>query len=129
MHDLSISQECIRLIYHRVRIHPMNNLNRAVGPANSSARAVMLVTVMVLASLGPILSSPVVSAHETANGNIWPMEGSEDTGWVLLNATGADAVNGTQASADWMLNFAPGAILGNVSMGYRAYIQEFLFHC
>ena len=119
MHDLSISQECIRLIYHRVRIHPMNNLNRAVGPANSSARAVMLVTVMVLASLGPILSSPVVSAHETANGNIWPMEGSEDTGWVLLNATGADAVNGTQASADWMLNFAPGAILGNVSMEIR----------
>ena len=94
----------------------MNKLNRAVGPANAGARALLLVTVMLLASLGPILYAPSVSAHETANSTIWPKEGTEDTGWVQLNATGADPFNGTQASADWMLNFAPGAILENVSM-------------
>ena len=98
----------------------MNNPLRAVGPAKSSARAVMLVTVMLLASLGPILTSPVASAHEGTSGIIWPMEGSEDSGWVLLNATGANAINGTQASAEWMLNFAPGAILENVTMELRA---------
>ena len=97
----------------------MKVLNRAVGPANSSARAIGLVTVMLLASLGPILTAPVASAHEGTNGTIWPMEGSEDTGWVLLNATGADAINGTQATTDWMLNFAPGATLENVSMEIR----------
>ena len=97
----------------------MNNLNRAVGPAKSSARAMLLVTVMLLASLGPILSSPVVSAHEGVNSVTWPMEGSEDTGWVLLNATGANPINGTQASDEWKLNFAPGAILENVSMEIR----------
>ena len=85
----------------------MNKLNRAVGPAKSGARAVMLVTVMLLASLGPILSSPVVSAHDGINSVTWPMEGSEDTGWVLLNATGANPINGTQASDEWKLNFAP----------------------
>ena len=97
----------------------MNNRDRAVGPAKSSVRAVMLVTIMLLASLGPILSAPLVGAHEGVNGIIWPKEGAEDTGWVLLNTTGANAINGTQASADWMLNFAPGAILENVSMEIR----------
>ena len=97
----------------------MNNLNRAVGPASAGARAILLVTVMLLASLGPILSSPLVSAHDTGNSTIWPKEGSEDTGWVLLNATGANAINGSQATADWMLNFAPGAVLENVSMEVR----------
>ena len=48
----------------------MNNPLRAVGPAKSSARAVMLVTVMLLASLGPILTSPVASAHEGTSGTV-----------------------------------------------------------
>ena len=94
----------------------MTESHRAVGPANSSAKAVNLVLIMILASLGPILYSPTVSAHDGPNSVIWPMGGDEDTGWVLLNATGADPANGTQASTDWTLEFAPGAILGNVSM-------------
>ena len=94
----------------------MTKSNRAVGPAKISAKAVNLVMIMILASLGPIFHSPTVSAHDGPNSVIWPMEGDEDTGWVLLNATGADPANGTQASADWTLEFAPGAILGNVSM-------------
>ena len=97
----------------------MNKLNRAVGPAKSNFKVVMLVTVMLLASLGPILSSPVVSAHDGISSVTWPMEGSEDTGWVLLNATGANPINGTQASDEWKLNFAPGAILENASMEIR----------
>ena len=79
----------------------MTESNRAIGPANSSIKAVNLVIIMILASVGPILSSPTVSAHDGPNSVIWPMEGQEDTGWVLLNATGADPANGTQASTDW----------------------------
>ena len=90
----------------------MTKSNRAVGPAKISAKAVNLVMIMILASLGPMFYSPTVSAHDGPNSVIWPMEGDEDTGWVLLNATGADPANGTQASADWTLEFAPGAILG-----------------
>jgi len=97
----------------------MDRHSRAVGPVKSKDKAVMLVAVMLLASLGPILYSPSVNAHEGPNNVIWPMDGAEDTGWVLLNATGADTINGTQASADWVLEFAPGAILGNVSMDIR----------
>ena len=97
----------------------MNNLNRTFGSASAGTRAIALVTVMLLASLGPILSAPLVSAHENGNGTIWPKTGSEDTGWVLLNATGADAASGSKASADWMLSFAPGATLENVSMEIR----------
>ena len=33
------------------------------------------------------------------------MSGSEDTGWVRLNATSADGIQ--PASADWNLTFAP----------------------
>ena len=97
----------------------MNNPNRAVGPAKAAYRASLLVLVMLMASMGPILTSPVVSAHEGNNTTIWPMSGSEDTGWVLLNATGADSLNGSQAMVDWPLNFAPGATLENVSLELR----------
>ena len=97
----------------------MNNSHRAVGSAKSGLRAVGLVCVMLLASLGPVLYSPVVSAHDGPNEVIWPMEGTEDTGWVLMNATGANPINGTQASDELVLDFAPGAILGNVSMEVR----------
>ena len=98
----------------------MNKRSRAVGPVKSGMRALSLVLVMVLASLSPILSPKTVSAHEGTNSSIWPMDGSEDTGWVQINATGADPINGTQASGEWMLNFAPGAILDNVTMEIRA---------
>ena len=102
----------------------MDRHSRAVGPVKSKDKAVMLVAVMLLASLGPILYAPSVNAHEGPNNVIWPMDGAEDTGWVLLNATGADTINGTQASADWVLEFAPGAILGNVSMDIRVCINQ-----
>jgi len=97
----------------------MDNLNRALGPANAGTRAILLVVIMLLSSLGPLLSAPLVSAHESGGGTIWPKEGSEDTGWVLLNATGASAMNGSKASADWMLNFAPGATLENATLEIR----------
>ena len=52
-------------------------------------RALSMVVLMVLMSLGPLLTTPVVSAHGEPSGVTWPLEGSNDTGWVTLNAVGA----------------------------------------
>ena len=97
----------------------MNSALRPSGARKSGLNALALVSIMLIASLGPLLSTPVVSAH-SVNNTIWPKEGVEDTGWIQLNATGADPLNGRSATADWMLNFAPGAIIGNISMEFMA---------
>ncbi len=96
----------------------MNHPHRAVGPADRSNKAILIVAIMFLSSIGPILS-PIASAHDTPNSTIWPKEGSEDTGWVLLNTTGADGINGTPSMVDWTMEFAPGATLQNLSFDVR----------
>ena len=73
--------------------------------------------VLMLMSLASPLLMPNVAAHEDPGGVVWPMNGSEDTGWVRLNATSADGIQ--PASADWNLTFAPGATLDNVSFEIR----------
>jgi len=45
----------------------------------------------------------------------WGAGGSNDTGWITLDATGADPKNGTMAYADLFLDFAPGAQLSNLT--------------
>ena len=79
-----------------------------------------MVALMLLMSLGPLLTTPSVSAHAEPSGVTWPLQGSNDTGWVQLDATGADMLTGLQATADWDLAFAPGAELSNVTLEVRA---------
>ena len=83
-------------------------------------RALSMVFLMVLMSMGPLLTTPVVSAHAEPSGVTWPLEGSNDTGWVTLDALGAVPETGQRASADWDLAFAPGAELSNVTLEIRA---------
>ena len=45
----------------------------------------------------------------------WGAGGSNDTGWISLDATGADPANGTMAYADLFMDFAPGALLDNLT--------------
>ena len=75
---------------------------------------------MVLMSMSPLLTLPSVSAHAEPSGVTWPLEGSNDTGWVRLDASGANPLTGQQATADWDLSFAPGADLSNVTLEIRA---------
>ena len=82
-------------------------------------RAFLLVVLMVLSSAAPLLATPVASAHESAGEIVWSPEGSNDTGWVQLDATGADPTTGAQATTSWTLEFAPGAELSNVSFQIR----------
>ncbi|MGA0352162.1 MAG: hypothetical protein ACO3NY_00760 [Poseidonia sp.] len=83
-------------------------------------RALSMVVLMVLMSMGPLLTTPVVSAHAEPSGVTWPLEGSNDTGWVTLDALGAVPETGQRATADWNLSFAPGAVLSNVTLEVRA---------
>ena len=83
-----------------------------------------MVVLMVLMSMGPLLTTPVVSAHAEPSGITWPLQGSNDTGWVALDAVGAVPETGQRASADWELAFAPGAELSNVTLEIRASGQD-----
>ncbi|MEC7350443.1 MAG: hypothetical protein VYA29_01155, partial [Candidatus Thermoplasmatota archaeon] len=94
---------------------------RHASPSRSQRpRALSMVVLMVLMSMGPLLTTPVVSAHAEPSGVTWPLEGSNDTGWVTLDAVGAVPETGQRATADWNLSFAPGAILSNVTFEVRA---------
>ena len=46
----------------------------------------------------------------------WGVNGSNDTGWIVLEASGADPGNGTPALADLFVEFAPGALIDNLSL-------------
>ena len=53
--------------------------------------------------------------HSNATPKAWGAGGSNDTGWITLDATGADPANGTMAYSDLFLDFAPGAQLSNLT--------------
>ncbi|MBT5026653.1 MAG: hypothetical protein HON05_07850 [Euryarchaeota archaeon] len=89
------------------------------GNANAllSYNSVTLVALLLLSSW----SSALVSAEDVSNaieGEVsWPQSGSVDSGWIELSTTeGNDPSIITQASADWKLEFAPGAEVSNVSL-------------
>ena len=105
--------------YPQIRSNYMRRIASASTPQRDARRALLLVSIMLLASAAPILTLPGVSAHQSASDTIWPQEGSNDTGWVQLDAIGANGVTGAQASASWTLEFAPGAELSNVSFQVR----------
>ena len=86
------------------------------GQGGVRVHATGLVVLMLLSLASPLLV-PNVAAHDDPGGVVWPMSGSEDTGWVRLNATSTDGIQ--PANADWNLTFAPGATLDNVSFQIR----------
>ena len=83
------------------------------------SKSVVLVVLMVLSVVAPVGIISPVSAHKDPNNVVWPMDGQNDTGWMRLDATGADQALGTQATADWSVEFAPGAVLENATLQIR----------
>ncbi len=57
-----------------------------------------------------------VSLQRNDNTWNWGVNGSNDTGWIDLTALGADPANETLAYGDLMLEFAPGAVIDNLSL-------------
>ena len=97
----------------------MTHSAKSVKTTQAGAKSIALVLIMLISLASPMTGFSTVSAHGVADSDIWPKQGSNDTGWQRLDATGADPNTGAQASADWVLNFAPGAELSNVSLQIR----------
>ena len=89
-------------------------MSKGYGPK----KAIFLTFVMLLASWSVALAGvPIASAHEAEDVISWPLSGSNDTGWVQLDAlVGSDPILSSQATADWILEFAPGAEISNVTL-------------
>ena len=88
--------------------------------SNHSRKSFSLVLLMLLFSLSPLLSAPTIDAQNSSGGNTsWDKNGSTDSGWVLLEAGGADSMTGQTAFADWPLDFAPGAEISNLTFEVR----------
>ncbi len=97
-------------------------MNGSLGKASSfskAKKAVMLTCLMLIMSFSPLFTINPVSAHGNVGGVVWEKQGYNDTGWVKLDAIGADPDIGMQAAANWGLEFAPGALLSNVTMEVR----------
>lgn len=98
---------------------PMNGKFSVASPISGAKKALLLTLLMLITSLSPLLTVNPVSAHENGNATVWEKQGSNDTGWVQLDAIGADPSIGMSANANWGLEFAPGALLSNVTMEIR----------
>lgn len=81
--------------------------------------ALWLTLSMLLVSVSPLQEVLVQPASAAGGSQAWAANGTNDTGWVLLEATGADASIGVEATADLPLTFAPGALLSNLSLEVR----------
>lgn len=96
----------------------MKSAPRALGPATKPTKAISICILMLLSSVLPIMISPTASAHLT-NGAYWPESGYNDTGWMRLDAIGADASIGQGGSVEWTMDFAAGADISNLTMQIR----------
>ena len=96
-------------------------MDKTVG---DRVKAIGLIVLMILLPWGanPSFSSNLeLQSQDSSNrdensGKSWGVNGSNDTGWLVLDATGADATNGTPALADLILEFAPGAVIDNLTL-------------
>ena len=87
------------------------------------AKAIALVALMILLPWGANQSPPSdLEMKETdymdtnyISSKSWGVNGSNDTGWIVLDATGSDPENGTPALSDFFMEFAPGAVIDNLT--------------
>jgi len=78
---------------------------------------VTLVLIMLLSSLSGVFTASAESTAEIEGDVSWPLSGSVDTGWTQLStSTGNDPSILTQSTANWDLQFAPGAEVSNVTL-------------
>jgi len=85
------------------------------GVSHPQRTAGLLVFLMLLSSLSAVFNAPLVNAEPPLQVTEWPEAGSNDTGWILLEASGADSDMGVMATADLFQTFAPGAEISNLT--------------
>ena len=98
--------------------------HQSTGIVRRRAKAGALVLLMILLPLsamstsldGSLDVSEDTSLRMDSNSRSWGVNGTNDTGWIDLVASGADPTNGTPAYGDLMLEFAPGAVINNLTL-------------
>ena len=85
----------------------------------ANRRALTLVCLMILATWTPLATIPTASAHGGIMAE-WGGEGSNDTGWMRMDATGANPATAQMAMSNLMVDFAPGAEISNWIMPGRS---------
>ena len=73
---------------------------------------------MILATWTPLATLPTASAHGGIMAE-WGGEGSNDTGWMRMDATGANPATAQMAMSNLMVDFAPGAEISNLTFEVR----------
>ena len=86
---------------------------------DSSASAIFLTFLMVFSTTVSVLLVDNVQAHDVLDEVIWEESGSNDTGWMRLDAVNAQPELGQKAQFDWQMDFAPGAKITNLSLQIR----------
>ena len=79
--------------------------------------AILLVALMILLPWSAYSSSDLDNEADSryAVPGAWGASGSNDTGWIDFSATGANPSNGTYAYGDLFFDFAPGAVIDNMT--------------
>ena len=79
--------------------------------------ALLLVALMILLPWSAYSSSDLDNEVDSryAVPGAWGASGSNDTGWIDFSATGANPSNGTYAYGDLFFDFAPGAVIDNMT--------------
>jgi hypothetical protein len=88
-----------------------------MAQGNRTTSPFLLVGLMLLASLSPLLQINVVANNSQVVQ--WGSGGHNDSGWVSIDAVGADPASGILAEGDLHLNLAPGAMVENLSFEVR----------
>ena len=104
--SIQVVHEAISFISNAENVAHMNQRHRTTTP-------LFLVAVMLIASLSPVLQlGGVINPRNAVE---WGSGGSNDTGWISLDAIGADPASGILAEGDLHLTLAPGAIVEHLS--------------
>ncbi|HIK99990.1 MAG TPA: hypothetical protein EYG14_03360, partial [Candidatus Poseidoniales archaeon] len=85
---------------------------------NQKRLAFTLVALMIFVPWSAMSTSDINFDEDESpyySNGIWGAGGSNDTGWIDFVANGANPENGTYAYGDLNLNFAPGAIIDNLT--------------
>ena len=97
----------------RTSVHTLGSAS-GVSPKRS---AFLLVSLMVLLPWTSFSDYELRDDDEvnTVSARVWGSSGYNDTGWIDLEATGADPSSQTYAYSDLFLEFAPGAEISNLT--------------
>ena len=97
----------------RTTVHTLG-LASGMSPKRS---AFLLVSLMVLLPWTSFSDYELLDEDKanTVSARVWGSSGYNDTGWIDLEATGADPSSQTYAYSDLFLEFAPGAEISNLT--------------